>query len=487
MRRFGGLGGGAVASLLIYTGAQAAAPSFELCPGFMIVTAVSTGKADYESIKKVVAADDDGVRIRYSNQFLYSDIFAPGAPDEVRSVVTFRTMRRADLQSATLYLQHFSEILPDIVPETTAIGISRDLYAQLKKTGSAEMGIFIRFSTDTVSIDREVHPSVYDAQMITTVTREAESPPFKVVINDTMTELPTMTFGGDFMGEMSQFTVIDDPQMPLMLRFRIGMNVNAIAADEEREKRKAEGRSAEDVSGDREALEVVKIVTPCPPPVEIASAAPDRPPSLPPPLPLPGDFSSAGGDFDSKGKDMTGSGDLPPPPPPDAPAPPPPAPPEMKPGDLTTGYPAPPALPAPAPLPVTPEPAAAPPSVQSAAIEKEIEADGAADIQAIFFATDSAEIRAESEPALAAIADVLKRHPDWHMSIEGHTDSQADDAYNLDLSKQRAAAVKVALVTLYDIADARLTTDGHGESKPIGDNKTLAGRAQNRRVELVKR
>ena len=81
---------------------------------------------------------------------------------------------------------------------------------------------------------------------------------------------------------------------------------------------------------------------------------------------------------------------------------------------------------------------------------------------------------------------MLKRHPDWKLKVEGHTDSISADDYNLKLSMRRATAVKDALVTRYGIAAARLTPDGLGETKPRATNDTLAGRARNRRVELVR-
>jgi outer membrane protein OmpA-like peptidoglycan-associated protein len=122
----------------------------------------------------------------------------------------------------------------------------------------------------------------------------------------------------------------------------------------------------------------------------------------------------------------------------------------------------------------------------TAQIEKAIEAEGKVDLQMIFFSVNKADIRPESDVALAAIAEVMTRHPDWRFRIEGHTDSQADDAYNLDLSRKRAAAVKVALTSRFGVAGDRLESEGFGETRPIADNDTLEGRARNRRVELVK-
>jgi outer membrane protein OmpA-like peptidoglycan-associated protein len=75
-------------------------------------------------------------------------------------------------------------------------------------------------------------------------------------------------------------------------------------------------------------------------------------------------------------------------------------------------------------------------------------------------------------------------NPDWKLTVEGNTDNIGGDAYNLDLSKRRAAEVKRTLVTEYHIAPDRLSTDGFGASHPIDTNDTLEGRARNRRVEL---
>jgi outer membrane protein OmpA-like peptidoglycan-associated protein len=105
----------------------------------------------------------------------------------------------------------------------------------------------------------------------------------------------------------------------------------------------------------------------------------------------------------------------------------------------------------------------------------------------LFFDFNSEKVRAESEPTLREIAEVLRRNPDWALSIEGHTDNVASDQYNLELSSRRAAAVKAALGTRFGIAAARLTTAGFGESSPRDRNDTLEGRARNRRVELVRR
>ena len=105
----------------------------------------------------------------------------------------------------------------------------------------------------------------------------------------------------------------------------------------------------------------------------------------------------------------------------------------------------------------------------------------------IHFATASAELTPSSAPTLKAIADILAKEPTWVITIEGHTDSVGGAAYNKDLSERRSAAVKAALATTYGVAAARLSTAGFGLSHPIETNATLAGRARNRRVELVRK
>jgi outer membrane protein OmpA-like peptidoglycan-associated protein len=119
-------------------------------------------------------------------------------------------------------------------------------------------------------------------------------------------------------------------------------------------------------------------------------------------------------------------------------------------------------------------------------LEKALADTGKVDVYSIYFSFNSDVIREESEPTLKEIAEVLRRHPDWKLGVNGHTDNIGGDQYNLDLSKRRSAAVKQALVSRYTIAAGRLTTSGFGRSQPKDTNETLAGRAKNRRVELVK-
>ena len=104
----------------------------------------------------------------------------------------------------------------------------------------------------------------------------------------------------------------------------------------------------------------------------------------------------------------------------------------------------------------------------------------------ILFDVASDKIKPESAGVLKEIASVLKENPTVAIKILGHTDSDGDDTKNLDLSKRRSAAVKQALAKDFGIEESRMQTDGFGESKPVSPNTTKEGKAQNRRVELIK-
>lgn len=103
----------------------------------------------------------------------------------------------------------------------------------------------------------------------------------------------------------------------------------------------------------------------------------------------------------------------------------------------------------------------------------------------INFDYNKASIKAESMGTLNMIVQIMKDNPEIKFEVGGHTDSDGDDAYNLKLSQQRADAVKVQLVKM-GVDAGRLSSKGYGETKPVADNKTPEGKANNRRVEFVK-
>ena len=104
----------------------------------------------------------------------------------------------------------------------------------------------------------------------------------------------------------------------------------------------------------------------------------------------------------------------------------------------------------------------------------------------ILFDVASDKIKPESAGVLKEIATVLKENAAVKVKIVGHTDSDGDDAKNMDLSKRRAAAVRAALEKEHGIDAARMHTDGLGETKPFVPNTTKEGKSQNRRVEFIK-
>jgi OmpA-OmpF porin, OOP family len=112
--------------------------------------------------------------------------------------------------------------------------------------------------------------------------------------------------------------------------------------------------------------------------------------------------------------------------------------------------------------------------------------DGRIVTHGILFDSGSAVIKAESYKTLADLGELLKGDPGLRLSIEGHTDSQGADDANLALSLQRAQSVKDYLGSAFGVAADRLEVKGLGETKPLGTNDTAEGRANNRRVELVK-
>lgn len=99
------------------------------------------------------------------------------------------------------------------------------------------------------------------------------------------------------------------------------------------------------------------------------------------------------------------------------------------------------------------------------------------------FETGSAVIKKSSFGILDQVVTVMNENPSYNLEIHGHTDSQGDDAKNMKLSDDRAASVRKYL-TDKGVKAERLRSEGHGETVPVADNKTSAGRAKNRRVEF---
>lgn len=108
------------------------------------------------------------------------------------------------------------------------------------------------------------------------------------------------------------------------------------------------------------------------------------------------------------------------------------------------------------------------------------------ELQGANFDTAKATLTAEGRRKVEEASRTLKANPTINVAVEGHTDSVGSDAYNLRLSERRAQTVADELVK-DGISRSRLSTKGYGESRPVADNTTAAGKARNRRVELIVR
>ena len=101
----------------------------------------------------------------------------------------------------------------------------------------------------------------------------------------------------------------------------------------------------------------------------------------------------------------------------------------------------------------------------------------------ILFATNSSTLNTASQTSLSQFATSLKNNPDTDVQIIGHTDSTGSDAINNPLSEKRAQAVYNYLLQS-GVGSVRMTSAGMGSTQPVADNSSVAGRAQNRRVEV---
>ncbi|HSN72476.1 MAG TPA: OmpA family protein [Steroidobacteraceae bacterium] len=102
----------------------------------------------------------------------------------------------------------------------------------------------------------------------------------------------------------------------------------------------------------------------------------------------------------------------------------------------------------------------------------------------VLFETDKAQLKPGAATSLDRLAQFMVDYPERRVLIEGHTDSRGSDQYNQRLSRDRADTVRDALV-LRGIDPTRIVTVGRGEAYPVATNETVAGRQQNRRVDIV--
>ena len=117
-------------------------------------------------------------------------------------------------------------------------------------------------------------------------------------------------------------------------------------------------------------------------------------------------------------------------------------------------------------------------------IAKEVTEKVSVAAENVFFATGSYKLLAKSYKSLNDVADLMKADETLVLNIDGHTDNVGSDEINQKLSENRAIAVREYLVGK-GVSASRMVSTGYGKSKPVADNKTAAGRAQNRRIEIT--
>jgi OmpA-OmpF porin, OOP family len=103
----------------------------------------------------------------------------------------------------------------------------------------------------------------------------------------------------------------------------------------------------------------------------------------------------------------------------------------------------------------------------------------------VHFATGSASLAGDSQAVLDQTAQALQSNSDWKMRVVGHTDSVGSASANQQLAQQRASSV-IGYLTAHGVDQSRLSLDAKGDTEPISTESSDAGRAQNRRVELIK-
>ena len=124
-------------------------------------------------------------------------------------------------------------------------------------------------------------------------------------------------------------------------------------------------------------------------------------------------------------------------------------------------------------------------TVDASALAKGLQAQGRIALYGVFFDTGKAELKPESKPQLDEMGKLLQANPSFKVHVVGHTDNQGTLEGNLALSRQRAQAVVDALVKAYKVDARRLSAAGVASYAPLAANADEAGRARNRRVELV--
>jgi len=419
--------------------AQAAAPTIPLCPGLTVVTAINGSSGDYESIKTIESVDAKEVQLKYSAEANDAD-WLDTDQVTVKKTVLHRTILVPDLQTARTYEQIYLEKSEETIPGTTSIGTSAAVLRDLKTKGEADLSISNAYGGLELSNDRSKFPNYYQYIQGGKI-KKVGTARISVLLNDKPTELPAIQAQGDLVGEKVEFFFLDDERNPLSLAFRIDIEGFKPLIPEQKELCDSMEKTAKEISQSGKHAD---------PDVLLASLGGNFRCNLPNGGPknvlhvikinsrCNGPAAVLTGNSGGAGKMPDGGG-------------------------IGTGE-----------------------SEGAKALEKALSQDRKVDIYSIYFSFKSDKLRDESQPTLKDIAEVMRRHPDWKLQVNGHTDAIGRDQFNLDLSKRRAAAVKNALVQQFKIGGDRFSTSGYGKSQPRDTNDTLEGRARNRRVELMR-
>jgi len=336
------------------------------------------------------------------------------------------------LKAARAYQQVYLENSVETIPGATAIGTSRAILRELAAGKEVGMKFSNAYGGLELTTDPNKRPNYYDYLQPVKLKR-ISTVRVPLLVNDRPAELQAIRAQGESVGTKLEFDFLDDERNPIALAYRLGIGgVNSLTPDESKS-------------------------------CAVWQHHPEQP------MPQLNPLSVHGGRCD-----MPNGGDLD----------------TLRVIKISTRCTGPAAM-----LPGAPGGggqipdgggSASSESSGANALERALIQDKKVDVYSIYFSFNSDVIRDESQPTLKDIAEVLRRHPEWKLQVNGHTDSIGGDPSNLDLSRRRAAAVKNALVTQRRIGPDRLATAGYGRSQPKDTNDTLEGRAHNRRVELIR-
>jgi hypothetical protein len=182
-----------------------------LCPGLTIATAISRPEGDYESIKTLVDAGEQGITLAYSAQ-------VPTPRGSLRHWNMRRVVLREDLGAATMYAHYFHSQGSPTIPGSTALGVSTAVLRSLKRTGTAELGL-VADGNHGYPADRAKAPNLYDYEETWKLRRVGTGAvPLRVTLNDTVATLPAVHARGSHVGDKVDFWFLDDEENPLALQ-----------------------------------------------------------------------------------------------------------------------------------------------------------------------------------------------------------------------------------------------------------------------------